>query len=584
MRKALLLFLCITLFFTIPAAHAQESPLAFVSLPDCFIPGSINPIVFSVASQGVVELRVTDSKGNVAAVISQSYEANQGENTLGWDGTYYGEAINEGGYVLTLSSNGQSVSANIQIGAELPMFTQVLLSDHVITAETMFSVTLASNIPADLTISVLAADGQSYSLGSGALTESAATIQWDGRVDGQPLPDGEYTLELILKEKGTDNVAVIEHCDLIIGKETEEAATEASAPLVEASIGSSEITPSYLSTHACTHENCYWNTPMDITNEAAVWDMLMAPMTIVSGEQKKQVKLYSEPDESSEAIAVVTCASQSVHVLETLDNGWTMVETYSSSFHDSAVKNWNGFAVGYLKTSQLKQVSPGNKEFGIVIDKLTQRLYLFQNGKMIAELLCSTGLANEKQPYNETRSGEFFLISAVGEFASDNLRCSYGLRFNSGDLLHEVPHLDNADGTNNYRNTEPKLGTRASHGCIRVQRLKNPDGINMRWIWDKIYRGIASKTVKMVIWEDFLGRQIAIPDASAFLYYNPDGGTSYHTRETCTDIKSKYLPLTAFTYGELETGKFASLTACSYCGPLRRASEIDEINKAHMAQ
>ena len=479
--------------------------------------------------------------------------------------------------ILSLVLAAMLFSACLPALAEqpLPMFTQVYISDTIITEETPLLITLAASSPANLSVVVVGPDDTPYTLGGIVLTDTPATLKWDGRTGGIPLPDGEYNLELTLTEIGTENVIVIEHCTLTIANNIK---------AVEAEMLSSAITPSYPSEHTCTHINCYWNTPMDITNEQAVWDMLMAPMTIVPGHEKKQVKLYSEPSEESEAIAVITCASQSVHVLENLDNGWSLVETYSSSFKASVVKAWNVFATGYIRTSQLAEKAPGNKEFGMVIDKLTQRLYLFQEGKMIAELLCSTGLANATQPYNETRSGEFFLLSAVGEFSSDNLRCSYGLRFNSGDLLHEVPHLDNADGTNNYRTTEPKLGTRASHGCIRIQRLKNPDGINMRWIWDKIYRGIATKTVKMVIWEDYEGRQIPIPADDTKVYYNPDGGVNYHSRETCLVVKEKFLPLTAFNYSEFETSAYAKLTPCPYCAPLRRVGEINEINKAHMPE
>lgn len=215
----------------------------------------------------------------------------------------------------------------------------------------------------------------------------------------------------------------------------------------------------------------------------------------------------------------------------------------------------------------------------MIIDKLTQSLYIFKDGKLFTTLAVSTGLYNERQPYNETRSGEFVIISRVGDFKSDNLVCGMGLRFNSGDLLHEVPHVKNADGTKNYKNCEPKLGSRASHGCVRVQRLKNADGINMTWVWNNIKVG-----TKLVIWEDFAGRQMEIPADETPLYYNPDGGSSYHSTANCKGVKDKYLPLTAFTYGELETGAFVKLTACAYCFPPRRRADIEEINRVHETQ
>ncbi|MCQ2454333.1 MAG: L,D-transpeptidase, partial [Clostridia bacterium] len=348
-------------------------------------------------------------------------------------------------------------------------------------------------------------------------------------------------------------------------------ATAAPAPAV-----GKFITPAYESAVQVHHDACYWCTPMDIHDEAAVWAMLVAPITVVDVGQKEQVVLFAEPDTASQKLGVITGASQAVHVLGESQNGWTKVECYSSAFHDSAVKTWNKFMTGYIQSSKLKRVTP-NQNYGIVIDKLTQRLYLFHDGALMTELEVSTGLYNEKQPYNETRSGEFLIISKTGDFRSDNLICGMALRFNSGDLLHEVPHVLNADGTKNYKTCEAKLGTRASHGCIRVQRLKNPDGINMTWIWNNIKVG-----TKLVIWEDYQGRQMEIPAADTQLFYNPKGGTSYHSVANCNGVKNQYLPLTAFNYSELDTGSFAKLTPCNYCIPPMRRGEIESINAIHL--
>lgn len=350
------------------------------------------------------------------------------------------------------------------------------------------------------------------------------------------------------------------------------AATEAPAVVNMNSV----ITPAYESEYHPEHKNCYWCTPMDITDEQAVWNMLIAPVKVIDAKQKEQVILYAEPSTDSEKIGVVTGASQAVHVLEETGNGWVKVETYSSSFHDSKVKAWNKFVTGYLKESQLKTYTP-RTDYGMVVDKLTQKLYIFKDGALFTTLAVSTGLCNERQPYNETRSGEFLIISRTGDFKSDNLICAKALRFNGGDLLHEVPHVLNADGSKNYKNCEPKLGTRASHGCIRVQRLKNAEGINMTWIWNNIKVG-----TKMVVWEDYQGRQIDIPAADTPLYYNANGGSNYHSTAMCNGVKEKYLPLSAFTYGELDSGEYKDLTVCRYCYPPLRVSEIEKINQEHL--
>ena len=352
----------------------------------------------------------------------------------------------------------------------------------------------------------------------------------------------------------------------------------------ESSASGGEFIPSRGSSYAPRPgENNYWTLPMDITDEAAVWEMLMQPITVVDtgkkNSEKAQTYLYREPDENSLKIGVVTCESQGVRVLETLDSGWSLVECYSSSFHDTKVEAWNLLVSGYIPTDYLKQVEP-NPEMGIVVDKLTQRLYIFQEGKLLTSLLCSTGLTmwngSKYQPYNETRSGEFLLMSKVGTLISDRLYCDMAIRFNSGGMMHEVPHVKNADGTKNYSATEFKLGTKCSHGCIRVQRNKTPEGVNMSWIWNQLKSG---SRVKFVIWEDWQGRQINIPDADTPLYYNPDKGQYYHRSSFC--YMAKAVTFQPFSYGELEQEPFSKLKNCPYCTPPQREAEIQAVNEAY---
>ena len=328
----------------------------------------------------------------------------------------------------------------------------------------------------------------------------------------------------------------------------------------------------------------YWSLPMDITDEAAVWEMLMAPITVVDigkkSSEKVQTYLYREPDEDSLPIGVVTCESQGVRVIETLDSGWSLVECYSSSFHDTKVEAWNLLVSGYIRTSYLKTVNP-NPSMGIVVDKLTQRLYIFQDGKLLSTLLCSTGLTmwngKKYQPYNETRSGEFLLMSKVGTLISDRLKCAMAIRFNDGDMIHEVPHVLAADGvTKIYSSTEPKLGTKCSHGCIRVQRNRTPEGINMAWIYDQLKSG---SKVKFVIWEDWQGRQIPVPGADTTLYYNPNKGRYYHRSPTCRSAPD--VTFQPFTYGELDTEPFDKLKFCDSCVPPLREAEIQAINEVY---
>ena len=419
---------------------------------------------------------------------------------------------------------------------------------------------------------------------------------WNGMdAQGAAVAEGSYTLRLSLDGAHVDMAVAVgppksgytftsglptpvpEEVTVLSPAPAETAAPVPSEEPAEAAV----ITPAHRSKVVPDHDprGCYWCTPMDITDEAAVWAMLTAPMYTVKVKQREQVIIRADPDDNAEALGVVTGDSMGLHVLGNAGNGWTLVECYSASFHDSRVKNWNAFITGYIKTNLIEKKIP-DQDFGIVIDKLTQTLYLFKEGRLFTRLSVSTGLYNSRQPYNETRSGEFMLVSKVGHFQSDAMICRYALRFDSGDLLHEVPHVKNADGGRNYKATEYKLGTRASHGCIRVQRLKNPEGVNMQWLYEHL-RVDDDDGVKLVLWEDFAGRAIPVPAADTVLYYNPNNGANYPTVADCPGVREQYRPLTPFTYGELETGDYAKLTPCPYCNPPLREAEIRQINSEH---
>ena len=151
------------------------------------------------------------------------------------------------------------------------------------------------------------------------------------------------------------------------------------------------------------------------------------------------------------------------------------------------------------------------------------------------------------------------------------------IRFNNGgqNPRGALQHL--ADGSRRYTKWEAQLGQKASHGCVRVARLPNDDGLNQKWLWDNLKR-----MTKVIIWDD-AGRLMPYPDDNIQLYYNPDGGKYYHSTPECSGVKKKFYPLTAFSYSELDTGIFAELEPCPNCTPVKRKAVIDAENLARGA-
>jgi Uncharacterized protein conserved in bacteria len=329
--------------------------------------------------------------------------------------------------------------------------------------------------------------------------------------------------------------------------------------------------PSDFSYVFCEDADCFWNLPMGVLDEAAIWHAMMEPMTVLKGDQREILKIYEQPDTSSRAVGEVTCESQGLHILETLDNGWAHVEVYSSSASKSTVKVFAEQIQGYIKTDKFVVKEP-DPTYGILIDKLTQTMYVFKEGKLLTELLISTGIPNRDEPYNETPAGEFMMVSRTGGFWSGNMYCDMGMRINAGILMHEVPCLIDENEKRNYKPFESALGRKASHGCIRIQGKENKDGINAAWLWKNLKVG-----TKVLIWDD-VGRPIIPPDADTPMYYNPDGGQYYHLDQVCPSVRDKYLPLTEVLYGELDE-KFPKLKQCATCRPPLKMSEIEKQNQ-----
>ena len=313
-----------------------------------------------------------------------------------------------------------------------------------------------------------------------------------------------------------------------------------------------------------------WFGEFDPLDEEAAWARLTADITVLNVSNNEKVYLSDGPNGSRKTVdehrGFFYGESVAVRVLDEQD-GWTKIEAYNDC---------DELESGWVRPGRLKTVTP-NQEYGIIVDKMTQRLYLYKEGKLLTTLLISTGTTSGvNEDYNETASGEFLLCSATGGFWAGNLWCDQAIRFNGGDLLHLVPCTIAADGTQSYSLCESALGTRASHGCIRVQRVANEDGYNHQWIWDNL-RG--KKNIKLIVWDDD-GRRLSRPDDSESVYYNPDGGKKYHANARCSTVRSAYLPMTAITYGELSRYPYTQLTPCGSCGAPERPETVDAWNDA----
>ena len=441
------------------------------------------------------------------------------------------------------------------------------------------------------------------SIGSvGAMTVEAGSgrMHWNGLLpDGAAVPAGDYMAQVQMKNYwGEESEPSVFSLHIFASEAEQEANTLDLSMLVaeEAAAWEEAIVPETLEEKAVPTATGFWDMnpdDYDLSNpehQQAIWDLMMQPITVLEGDQTENIYITNEPGISARPYKE-NCAgelhgqSQGVNVLA-IEGDYALIEAYTNDGTKTDNSYMESIAAsrvqGYVKKSRLQTKTPSDK-YALLVDKLRQKLYVFEAGRIISSLDVSTGLNTAKQPYNETPAGEFLVVSWTGDFKAGSRTIGrFALRINGGTLLHEVLHDVGADGkTRIYDNYEPQLGYKASHGCVRIPRRKNADGINMQWFWDNL-----EKNTKVFIWED-KGRRMyepELPDAATPLYRNPNGGSNYHLDQNCDGVKEKFLPLTGdFTYADLD-GEFKKLTPCTYCGAPLKKAELYKRYKASAEQ
>ena len=427
-------------------------------------------------------------------------------------------------------------------------------------------------------------------LGAAQVEQGSGRMAWNGLLpDGTAVKPESYMIAVSLRNYwGEESTPTLLSISIYADEAAAQADTLDLSTLVaeEATIWEEEPAAQQTQQGGVPQATSFWDMnpdEYDLTNpehQQAIWEIMMQPITVIEGDQTENVYITNQPGIKATPYKE-NCAgelhgqSQGVHVLEEGSDGYALIEAYSNDGTKSESSYVESLAAdrvqGYIKKSRLYQQTPSDK-YALLVDKLRQKLYVFEDGRIISELDVSTGLNNPSQPYNETPAGEFLTVSRVGDFKAGSRTIGrFAIRINGGTLLHEVLHDVNADGTRNYAKYEPDLGTKASHGCIRIPRRKNAEDINMEWFWNNL----ENKT-KVLVWDD-KGRQMyapELPDPATPLYRNPNGGSNYHLDQNCPGVKEKFLPLTGdLTYGDLETDAFRKLTPCVYCAaPAKRAT------------
>ena len=215
--------------------------------------------------------------------------------------------------------------------------------------------------------------------------------------------------------------------------------------------------------------------PEDLSDDEAVWASLTAPVTVGSGSEGQGLYILSEKRRGDDWAGTVACRTVGVAVLEICGDGWVRVGAWRQS---------DGFYTeGYVKADKLRVIRP-NQRYGAVVDKKAQTLTVYEYGKKLGTVKVSTGFTTMASREADTHCGVFLLGTRMQAFMTDGHWYDYPIRIEAGNLIHQAGYA-REDGRRNFSEEIAALGTKASHGCIRVdpRATEENGGINAWWIW-----------------------------------------------------------------------------------------------------
>ncbi len=270
-------------------------------------------------------------------------------------------------------------------------------------------------------------------------------IRWDGRgKDRNPCPPGDYVISAWSVARG----GYVQTAEVtLLSEPLPEPALALTGPLI----------------------------PEDLSDDAAVWAALISPVVVGEGPEGKGLYIMADKTAGAGRIASVSCRTVGVEVLEICDDHWVKIGVWRQP--DGV------YTEGWVKDDKLTVIRP-NTSFGAVLDKKAQTLTVYKDGKKLGTVLVSTGYITPEDRNADTHSGVYLMGARMEGFNRDGHTYHYPVRIDGSNLIHQAGFAL-LDGERDFTEELAALGTKASHGCIRVDPrfTEENGGINAWWIW-----------------------------------------------------------------------------------------------------
>lgn len=509
MMKKYLLFPALLFALLMPLHFASASLPVFTDVVDVLALRAQQSLSVEVPKQGTISLVLTGDSWEDVYTIAEAQPVSQGINTIRWDGlSVDNQVVPEGDYILAVYMDEADdppepePTLSPELIDFLPFYAELEAQRQEETGKLIHDVEQSSAYltsrgltidfttreAGELSISLYSKENDTErTLSAMQVAAGSMSYRWEGLSEsGGRVPLGEYEITLSLTTPAGESFAA------------EPVAFEVRA---------------YSQPMTAADDGTFWSMNPGELDDDVIWEIMTQPIVVFNNYQlhpSGHVYLRENPDGTGQKIAQLHAMSQGVHVIgEVNEHGYVLVEAVSNYDPVYAPKTEEELATafdvkqGYIEAKYLRTVEV-SQDIGFLVDKLTQRMYIYIKGKPVTELVISTGdTLNGRRPWRETIPGEFITISFTGGFWNDEIYSDLGIRYNGGSLIHEVPCTFDADGRRVYAPFERRLGEKASAGCVRVPKDKNPNGYNMQWIWDRLLNRDGDQPhYKVLIWDD----------------------------------------------------------------------------------
>lgn len=471
--KRLILMLLLALALLTPALAEEQLTLSAGKEP---LRGfQENVLTADCPAAGTLTVTVADEV-NVYRVLTQAVEA--GENAVIWDGLGdHLERLPEGAYTLQAAltaTDGRAYDAALPI--TLQRCRQALLF-ALPSGETLYRggewyVEFKLVREGRLVTEIYRAEDMAAPLETRRRSITGYRINqyaWDGRVDGEYVPEGNYVLRFYAEE--TPEYAV----DVPVRVRTEEA------PELPVAVTGAIM-------------------PEEGADDAAIWRLMTAPATVVDIKPVAHQEVRAEPSAKAKSLGTLHGTTQAVEVLEVREDGWCRVGAWN---HEDG-----SYMEGYVPTAKLRVVQPQTR-YGLLLDKRAQTLTLFEEGRRVGEMRVSTGLVAKGKLIQETAAGSFLMGEHMADFSNAGYNYDYVIRYDGGNLLHQAGWRRKG-GKQDFSIQLSTLGQKASHGCVRMEPCTGDGELTAYWMFTHIPAG-----TRLIILDDPAQRVTQAAEAAA---------------------------------------------------------------------